>query len=82
MDSKDTLRCINQMLDQARQKLIEGELAVAFELVEDIRITIENEKLKYDLALKSVKEQSSFIQLVEVYSSLRRKLLKELARNL
>ena len=82
MNNKDAMKNIIDKLKLASHKLEEGELAAAFELIEEMQVAIEKEKSKLDTLIEKRKETDSLQNLIDMHSSFKRKLLKEMAKNL
>lgn len=82
MKNIDVTQTIADKLMQASQKLEEGELAAAFELVEEIQIEIDEEKRKIESAIEEGNENDILKQLINIHGSLKRKLLKEMTKKL
>jgi hypothetical protein len=69
-------------LDLVYQKTAMGDLANAFQLIEEVDTLINTEKSDAEQANKSELEEEFFNELVHLHASLRRKLLKEMAKGL
>ena len=77
-----SIQTIKVNLQKSEQAMGNGELAAAFEMIENIMKQIDLERVNHGSKNDSVEEKAFFTEITNRCVFLKRKLIKEMAQNL